>query len=97
MKSTYYRHYGGEQADLQTWLRENAADNSDRLERLRRNLRLAREQELTPLQRQMLEMHFEGGKSMADIARTLGVNRSTVSRTIARAKRRLFHCLRYGL
>ena len=37
--------------DLTVWLRANAPDNSEQLERLRRNLRRAREQELTPRQR----------------------------------------------
>ena len=34
--------------DMTVWLRENSADNSERLERLRRNLRQARVRELTP-------------------------------------------------
>ena len=36
--------------DMTVWLRETAEDNHDQLERLRRNLRRAREQELTPRQ-----------------------------------------------
>ena len=31
------------------------------------------------------------------LARELGVNKSTVSRTLLRAKRRLYQCLRYAL
>ena len=42
--------------DMTVWLRENGEDNSLRLERLRRNLRQAREQELTPRQRRVLEL-----------------------------------------
>lgn len=34
---------------------------------------------------------------MTQIAQTLGVNCSTVSRTIRRAKQRLYRCLRYCL
>ena len=34
---------------------------------------------------------------MAEIAQMLGVNPSTVSRTLQRARRRLYRCLRYGL
>ena len=41
--------------DMTVWLRENSEDNGLCLERLRRNLRLAREQELTPCQRQVLD------------------------------------------
>lgn len=83
--------------DLTVWLRSVSEDNSDQMDRLRRNLRRAREQELTPRQRQLLALYFDEGKNMAQIAEELGVARSTVSRTIARAKKRLYRCLRYGL
>ena len=83
--------------DMTVWLRENAEDNADPLERLRRNLRKARQQELTPRQRQMLALYYDQGLKMPQIALELGVNRSTVSRTIHRAKERLYRCLRYTL
>lgn len=83
--------------DMTVWMRENAEDNGERLARLRRNLRQAREQELTPRQRQMVELYYDQGMKMPEIAAELGVNRSTVSRTIRRAKERLYRCLRYGL
>ncbi len=83
--------------DFSTWLREQGGDNSEQLGRLRRNLRRAREQELTPRQQQMLRMYFDDGQNMVEIAEVLGVNRSTVSRTLMRARRRLYRCLRYGL
>ena len=38
--------------DMTVWLRDHAEDNSEQLERLRRGLRRAREQELTPRQRE---------------------------------------------
>ena len=83
--------------DMTVWLRENAGDNREQLERLLRNLRKARLQELTPRQQQMLEMHFEQNMSGAEIARELGLNRSTVSRTLRRAQERLRRCLQYAL
>lgn len=83
--------------DFSAWVREQGGDNSEQLSRLRRNLRKAREQELTPRQQQMLAMYFDDGQSMVEIAGELGVNRSTVSRTLMRARRRLYRCLRYGL
>lgn len=85
------------QGDLTVWLRESAGDNSERLERLRRNLRRAREEELTPRQRELLELYFDQGMTIPQIARRLSLNRSTVSRTIRRAKERLYRCLRYTL
>ena len=83
--------------DLTVWNRQNAEDNSERLDRLRRGLRQAREQELTPRQRQMLELYFDRGMNIPQIAEELGLNRSTVSRTLRRAKNRLYRCLRYAL
>ena len=83
--------------DMTVWLRENADDNQEQLERLLRNLRKARVQELTPRQQQMLSMRFEQNMSGAEIARELGLNRSTVSRTLRRAQKRLRRCLQYAL
>ena len=83
--------------DLPVWKRQHSADNSEQLERLRRNLRRAREQELTERQRQLLEMYYEEGKSMSRIAASLRINKSTVSRTIARGRKRLYRYLQYSL
>ena len=83
--------------DLTVWNRQNAEDNSERLARLRRGLRQAREQELTPRQRQMLELYFDRGMNIPQLAEELGLNRSTVSRTLRRAKERLYRYLRYAL
>ena len=58
--------------DMTVWLRENSEDNGLCLERLRRNLRLAREQELTPCQRQVLELRYDQNMSVTQIARQLG-------------------------
>ena len=60
-------------------------------------LLLAREQELTPRQREMVFLYYDRGLKMSQIAQKLGVNRSTVSRTVKRAKQRLYRCLRYAL
>ena len=45
----------------------------------------------------MLALYYDRGLKMNQIAKRLGVNRSTVSRTIKRAKERLYRCLRYAL
>ena len=83
--------------DMTVWLRENSPDNSEQMDRLRRNLQAARAQELTPRQLQVLNLYFGEGMNIPSIARELGVNPSTVSRTLGRARRRLYRCLRYGL
>ena len=83
--------------DLPVWLRENAPDNDEQLSRLRRNLRDARLRELTPPQRQMAELYYYQQMNTTAIAQLLGVQRSTVSRTLRRARARLYQFLRYGL
>ena len=83
--------------DLAAWNLQNAEDNSEQLSRLRRNLPLAVRQELTPRQRQMVTLYYAQGRTMAQIARQLGVSRSTVSRTLSRARSRLYRHLRYAL
>ena len=42
-------------------------------------------------------MHFDQNQTVSQIARELGVNPSTVTRSLQRSKRRLYRCLRYGL
>ena len=83
--------------DMTVWLRENAEDNSERLGRLRRNLRRARQQELTPRQQEVLSLYYDQHLNIPQIAQQLGVNRSTICRTLHRAKDRLYRCLQYGL
>ena len=98
MKGTPYSIRNTEfYGDLAAWLRATAQDYDGGLLRLKRNLRLARQEALTARQRQLLRMNFEQNKTVTEIAQELGVNKSTVSRTLLRAKRRLYQCLRYAL
>lgn len=84
-------------ADRALWERESAPTNDEQLERLRRNLRLARRQVLTPRQQQVLELYYDRGLTMGQIALKLHLNPSTVSRTLSRARERLYASLRYSL
>ena len=98
MKNTAFNSRSSEWiGDLTVWLQENADTNEEQLSRLRRNLRLAREQELTPRQQQVVTLYFDRGMTIPQIAQQLGVTPSTVSRTMHRAKEHLYRCLRYGL
>ena len=98
MNATPFNTRSSERAgDMTVWLQENADDNQEQIERLLRNLRKARIQELTPRQQQMLSMRFEQNMSGAEIARELGLHRSTVSRPLRRAQKRLRRCLQYAL
>ncbi|EOS65382.1 sigma-70 family RNA polymerase sigma factor [Oscillibacter sp. 1-3] len=98
MKNTRFENRSSEWlGDMTVWRRANAEDNGEQMTRLRRNLRLARERELTERQREMVALYYDQGMTMPQIAERLGVNRSTVSRTLRRARDRLHRFLRYTL
>jgi len=64
--------------------------------RLVDNLMRCIREDITPRQREVLLLYYFRGMRQVDIAKQLGVARSTVSRTIQRGERRLKRCLRYG-
>ena len=71
--------------DMTAWIAAHAGDNESDLMRLKRNLRLAREEELTARQRELLRLRYEENMTVTEIA------------ALSRARRRLYKCLRYGL
>ena len=84
-------------ASLCLWRQEESGDNRERIRRLLSNLPLAVQQELTPRQREILRLRFTSGMSVTAIAEKLGLNKSTVSRSLARSMERLYKSLRYSL
>ena len=84
-------------ASLCLWRQEESGDNRERIRRLLSNPPLAVQQELTPRQREILRLRFTGGMSVTAIAEKLGLNKSTVSRSLARSMERLYKSLRYSL
>lgn len=63
---------------------------------LENKMSIATRDELTPRQREMVELYYIEQMPMKEIAEILAVDISTVSRTIKRAKQRLHRCLKYG-
>jgi len=53
-------------------------------------------EELTERQQQMVELYYIRQYTMRDIAKMLGVNPSTVSRTLKAAREKLRRCLKYS-
>ena len=96
MPSTRYRRGRLYAADMAVYSRQMAGDNAQELSRLKRNLIRAMQEEITPKQRQALLLYYAEGLNQREIAERLGVDRSTISRTIKRGERRLQRCLRYG-
>ena len=96
MPNTRYRRGKAHAADMAVYSRQMAADNSKEVSRLKRNLIRALQEDVTPRQRQALLMYYGEGLNMREIGERLGVDKSTVSRTIKRGEHRLQRCLRYG-
>ena len=96
MPNTRYRRGGMYAADMAVYARQMSADNSHEVSRLKRNLIRALQEDITPRQRQALMMYYAEGLNMREIGAQLGVDKSTISRTIKRGERRLQRCLRYG-
>ncbi len=96
MPNTRYRKGKLYAADMAMYSRQIAADNSQEISRLKRNLIRCLREDVTAKQRQMLLLYYAEGKNMREIGESMGVDKSTVSRTIKRGERRLQRCLRYG-
>ena len=96
MTGTRYRRGSAYAADMAVYAREMASDNSAELSRVKRNLLRALKEDVTPRQRQVLLLYYAERMNMREIGERLGVNKSTVSRTIKRGEARLRRCLRYG-
>jgi len=98
MNGTRYRRGGLYAADMAVYSRAMSEENtnSDDIAKLKRNLIKALKNDVTPRQRQMLMLYYGKGLNMREIGEMLGVDKSTVSRTVKRGERRLKRCLRYS-
>ena len=96
MPDTRYRKGGAYAADMAVYARAMASDNSAQMSRVKRNLLRALREDVTPRQREMLLLYYGEQLNRRQIGTRLGVDKSTVSRTIKRGERRLQRCLRYG-
>lgn len=98
MRSTRYKRSDPRSVDMIHYMRCVSEQNTNarELAHLKRNLALAMAREVTPRQREMLELYYGKGLNMTQIGRLLGVDKSTVSRTVHRGENRLRRCLRYS-
>ena len=95
MKKVSYEQLSGA-ADIAVYTGLMAADNEAQMNRLKRNLVRAMRKDITPRQRQFLTMYYGQCMNIPQIAREVGVNKSSVCRTLQRGRQRLYRCLRYG-
>ena len=96
MPNTRYRRGKLYAADMAAYALQMAQDNSREHDRLKHNLMRALHEDITPKQRQALLLYYAQGLNMREIGDQLGVDRSTISRTLKRGEQRLLRCLRYG-
>ena len=82
MPNTRYRRGKHYAADMALYSMQMAADNSKEINRLKRNLIRALQEDVTERQRQTLLMYYAQGYNMREIGE--------------RGERRLQRCLRYG-
>ena len=96
MPDIRYKRRGGQTADMAAFSRIMAADNSQQLSRVKKNLAVALREDVTPRQQEILLLYYVQGLNMRQIGEQLGITCATVSRTIKRGEARLRRCLRYG-
>lgn len=96
MSGTRYRRGKDFAADMAIYTQAMAEDNSQQMTRLRRNVMLALQEDVTPRQRECMLLYYEKRLNMRQIAEMMGIDKSTVSRNIKRGESRLRRCLRYG-
>lgn len=82
-------------ADLRSGPMGEAEDNRRQLALAKRAVQQVIREQLTPRQREVLLLYFFERQTIPRIAADLGVNKSTVSRTLARALRTLRSRLQY--
>ena len=82
--------------DLSGFVQVMSADNQDRMAEIQACLGKALREDVTPRQQQVLFLYYVQGLNMRQIAEALGVERSTVSRTLKRGEERIRRRMRYN-
>jgi len=93
-----YRRGGLYAADMAQYARLISEQNTNAREMAELKLALwpALHEDVTEKQRDYLLLYYGEGLNMNEIGERMGVDKSTVSRTIKRGEDRLRRCLRYG-
>lgn len=96
MANTRFERGGWYRKDLLAYVRQQVQAQTDPAHQaLRANLMRALREEVTPRQREMLALYYQERLNTRQIAERLGVDRTTVSRTLRRGEARLRRCLQY--
>lgn len=74
----------------------SAGDNSVTIAKMKRAVLDIMDEELTDCQREVVEDFYFKNMTVTEIARKRGVNKSTISRHLKRARIKMKKCLKYG-
>ena len=98
MSGARYRRGGVYAADMARYARMISEQNTNarELSEIKLALWRALHEDVTEKQRSYLLLYYGEGLNMNEIGARMGVDKSTVSRTIKRGEDRLRRCLRYG-
>ena len=98
MSNARYRRGGIYAADMARYARMISEQNTNTRELTQVKLALWRalHEDVTAKQREYMLLYYGQGLNMSEIGQQMGVDKSTVSRTIRRGERALRRCLRYG-
>ena len=88
--------YGEGLPQLKEFLTASAGDNRHKMMSIKKALKNAIVNELTEGQRRVLCMHYYENMGVNEIAKELGINKSSVSRRLQRARVKLGKVLKYG-
>lgn len=84
--------------DLFKSIAEETSDNEEVMDKhkaMKRALYFVINNDLTKTQKSYIILYYKQEMKISEIAEKYGVNRSTVSRTIKRAKEKIFNILKY--
>ena len=81
--------------EISALIGDTEANNSEKHRLMLKILRKVIAEELTERQRQMITLYYFDRANIPQIAERLGVNRSTVSRTISRGRRNIMEKMKY--
>ena len=96
MSAIHCKKGGLYRADMEAYTRSISSDNTAQMNQMKRNLIRALGEDVTECQRKYLVLYYQDGLTMEEIGERVGVNKSTVCRTLKRGEKRLERCLRYG-
>ena len=80
---------------ISTLISDTEPSNSEKPRLMLKILRKVISEELTERQRQMITLYYFDKANIPQIAEMLGVNRSTVSRTISRGRRNIMEKMKH--